>query len=616
MSKISSATASSVSSVKNSKKTSESKDVQKTINTKDSVNISKESKDSSSKSSAASSQKSDSKIGSNNGSGNVPGFSGSQDSKGSNFGNKTTTFDSYKMLFTSADHKSTLNKNKFTSESENKKLPDFSDKPSISMKEGEAQEAEQNEDKSFVEKMRDGIDSIVDKGKEVVDGVKEKGKEVIDDVKEKGKEVIDDIKEKGKEVIDDIKEKGKEVIDDIKETGQKINDLLKDQKTVSASDKDDTVNVSQTKDGKLVVNINGEEKTYTKEEAEKLVFDLGKGNDTFTADKSVTYGLNVNGRDGDNDIKTGLGNDNVKVGNGNNKVTTGWGDDTIKAGNGDNKLYGEGGNDRITAGNGDNKIVGAAGVDTILTGKGNNQIYSGNESDTIVNQEYECIDDIKDSKTAKMLKENTEYTDLLEERYNNADPRVRALYDKYEKDIKLSDIDTQDTARYNSFWGDITVNMTEDSKPRPSAGTTYYHEVGHLMDDKLKLFGSVSGNEAFTNALHKDVDDYVNKYMEEHPDIKSKEDAYAAIGQMMNGFDADKYRGVSDVYGGLTENQAKGRWGHSNDYWEGSKTAVNKEAFANMFEVSMGGDPEALKHMKEMFPTAYEEFINMVEAGT
>ena len=215
-----------------------------------------------------------------------------------------------------------------------------------------------------------------------------------------------------------------------------------------------------------------------------------------------------------------------------------------------------------------------------------------------------------------MLRENTDYASILENRYDNALPEARALYDRYKEHIKVSDVDTQTGARYSSGAGDVTVNITEDARSNPESGWVYYHEVGHLIDDQMKDGqgnGSISDSEAFGNALRNDFDNYVTNYMAENG-ITNREDAYTAIGQMMKS-DADRYKGVSDVYGGLSQNQVSGGWGHSNDYWSGSTNAVNHEAFAHMFEASMGGDPKALEYIKEMLPTAYEEFLRLIEAA-
>jgi len=39
------------------------------------------------------------------------------------------------------------------------------------------------------------------------------------------------------------------------------------------------------------------------------------------------------------------------------------------------------------------------------------------------------------------------------------------------------------------------------------------------------------------------------------------------------------------------------------------------EAFANMFEVSMSGDKDALQHMQEILSTAYAEYVKFVEGA-
>lgn len=648
---------------------------------------------------------------------------------------------------------------------------------------------------------------------------------------------------------DGIKDTASKIKDGIQDIGEKIEDTIKNQIRIKGTDGDDNVKVNQTEDGSLTVNINGKETTYSKEDAERLLFDLGEGNNTLSADDTVKYGLNVKAGDGNNDIKTGSGNDKINLGNGDNKISAGngsndiiagdgnnevsttnnslfgsmfgefssilgsdidvnsiklgngdntvtggagkdnvtagdgnnkidggsgddcitagkgnneinggLGDDTITtdksgimsifkkdgnnkidggagsdkitvgngnndilggdegfheeivnglkiqvpggdiikagngdntikggagndiikvgngnnnleggdedgthleykdgewhevsngdnitAGNGDNKIFGGTGDDKIKAGNGnntiyggdearigndphgdiisvgtgDNKIFGGAGVDTINTGGGKNEIYDGGENGPINPADYGSIDGIKDKNTIRKMVENPDFLKILENRYDNADTTAKALYDQFKDKIKVSDIDTQETARYQSFGGDVTVNISEDAKDRPSAGTTYYHEVGHLMDDQIKNGqgnGYASDSEKFGNALKTDFDNYVNKYMEDNG-ITDKNQAYSAIGKMMNGPDCDKYRGVSDVYGGLSENQARGAWGHDNKYWNGNDKAVNHEAFANMFEVAMGGDKDALKHMQEMLPTAYAEFLTMAEGA-
>ena len=223
------------------------------------------------------------------------------------------------------------------------------------------------------------------------------------------------------------------------------------------------------------------------------------------------------------------------------------------------------------------------------------------------------VDDIKDPDTIIRLKENPDYVKILDVRHANANPDVKAIYDKYEKHIKISNILAFQAAAYYPASREITLCASEDSKDHPKAGHLYFHEVGHFIDDKMTIgIGYASSNKKFNNLLRTDFDNYINNYMKEN-NIVEREDAYMAVGKMMSGQDCDEYRNVSDIFGGLSENMAGGRWGHSNDYWKGTRYAVNNEAFANMFEASMNGNENTLKYMKEMLPTAYEAFLTMIK---
>jgi len=82
--------------------------------------------------------------------------------------------------------------------------------------------------------------------------------------------------------------------------------------------------------------------------------------------------------------------------------------------------------------------------------------------------------------------------------------------------------------------------------------------------------------------------------------------------------DATVYCGISDVYGGFTDNKLKGTWGHSNErdplstYWNdwqlfgGTEYTgkQSKELWAETFSRYMTGNEEAIKELNRYFPTA------------
>ena len=75
---------------------------------------------------------------------------------------------------------------------------------------------------------------------------------------------------------------------------------------------------------------------------------------------------------------------------------------------------------------------------------------------------------------------------------------------------------------------------------------------------------------------------------------------------------SELYRTTSDIFGGLTDNIAEGSYGHANDYWN-TESALSSEMFAHFFQSSMTNDAE-LEVLKTIFPTAYNDFMNMVES--
>ena len=151
---------------------------------------------------------------------------------------------------------------------------------------------------------------------------------------------------------------------------------------IKGTNGNDEVKIQQNEDGSVLVNVNGKTQTFSNEEAERLLFDLGKGDDSLIADR-VTHALNINAGEGNNTIVGGDGNDRITAGNGKNTIIGGGGNDTITVGNGNNIITGGAGDDTITSGKGNNVISG---------GEGKNTINSGSDKDIIVGEKPGAVD--------------------------------------------------------------------------------------------------------------------------------------------------------------------------------------------------------------------------------
>lgn len=193
----------------------------------------------------------------------------------------------------------------------------------------------------------------------------------------------------GQKIGENIGNIGKKIDREASSLGDKIGDALNIPIVARGTGGNDNVSVSQRDDGKLVVNINGQEKEYTEQQAERLIIDLGKGDNNLSADDSVTYGLNIRAGSGNNNIAAGKGDDTIQVGNGNNNISAGEGGDSVTAGRGDNTIDGGKGDDSITAGNGSNTISGGEGSDAIKAGHGDNTIDGGDENGGYYDRKYD-----------------------------------------------------------------------------------------------------------------------------------------------------------------------------------------------------------------------------------
>lgn len=208
--------------------------------------------------------------------------------------------------------------------------------------------------------------------------------------------------------------------------------------------------------------------------------------------------------------------------------------------------------------------------------------------------------------------ENMSYEEYLQYRYENAvDENTRLLYEKYIKKIRIKDDSYEGTAHYNFIWNHIKYDSETDATNRRGIGCTYYHEVGHLIDDQSDWNSHTSTDWSydFYDKLNEDVNNWVKNIMIEqgYTDI---DDAYDYVSEWLR-IDGDNKNGISDLIYGLTDGAAYGFWAHDIDYY--SSSSIPKEAFAHFFEAGMSADNTKLEYIKKIFPNAYKEYQKMIE---
>ena len=186
---------------------------------------------------------------------------------------------------------------------------------------------------------------------------------------------------------------------------------------------------------------------------------------------------------------------------------------------------------------------------------------------------------------------------------------AKELYLEYESNIRIVDYNFTGTPFYNSISNGIKLNAMADLHNPEGNYTTNWHEVGHFLDDVAGNGHSwLSSDPEFKECLKRDADSYIMKIIiDKHCEMT---EAYDIISEELSG---DWNSGVSDIFGSLTNCRVQGDWGHHPSYWKSDESKIEKEAFANMYEASIG-DENKLKAMKHFFPSAYDRFEYIIRS--
>lgn len=205
---------------------------------------------------------------------------------------------------------------------------------------------------------------------------------------------------------------------------------------------------------------------------------------------------------------------------------------------------------------------------------------------------------------AKNIPEN--YKKTLETRYENGTDVIKKVYDKYvPMGGNVENGAHTGIAHMKVSTGKVWMNFANDATNSRGIGTTWFHEHGHVIDREC---GYVSVNEAFRNAIIKDVKGYEQK-------VKKDLGIDLADARMRIGYEltrqGDVTHSLQDIFGGtLKKPYPWVNYAHKADYWKSDPDNLPIEAFAHMCEASF--HPEKPKLMEKYLPTAWAEFQKII----
>lgn len=192
-----------------------------------------------------------------------------------------------------------------------------------------------------------------------------------------------------------------------------------------------------------------------------------------------------------------------------------------------------------------------------------------------------------------------EYYNILKEKFSHGNREAKHLFTKYAAGDTIETSLFEGTAQFNTKTKKISMHYRADLDNLRGAGTTWFHEHGHLIDDAL---GTISNDKRFKELLEQEALQYRIRYGEEH-NLKTYDKTDAAISSELQ--DMKKHSAVSDLLDGLTKGNIRGCAKHSMDYWDNPKN-ITSEAFAHMFEAQF--DKVRYDEMKKYFPQSLEYF--------
>ena len=187
----------------------------------------------------------------------------------------------------------------------------------------------------------------------------------------------------------------------------------------------------------------------------------GMGDDDITSEQGNDV---IGGGAGNDTIDSGSGNDRVRGGDGDDRVSAGDGADRVFGEGGDDVLRGNGGNDTIGGGAGNDRLFGGGDDDTLITGAGDDTLTGGGGRDLFFVAGADTGNDtIKDF----TLTSNTATNDVVrfefdgQARFLSSQQSFENFFDANQASGRVTADANTDTVTIQADGGTVTINVTD-----------------------------------------------------------------------------------------------------------------------------------------------------------
>jgi hypothetical protein len=157
----------------------------------------------------------------------------------------------------------------------------------------------------------------------------------------------------------------------------------------------------------------------------------------------------------------------------------------------------------------------------------------------------------------------------------------------------------------------VTIGKDAIKMGRDRYEHVFFHEVGHWFDRINGLNGkivskySMSQGSTIYDAIERDKKTFTGR------SVNSVMKAQSMANEMGSGKKYYSNPSVSDIFCSMTRGKISGEWGHTESYYKKTGNA-NTEVFANLFDLTVRGEKDAIAFVRSFFPEtvkAFEDFI-------